>query len=60
MTYIPGLKGVIATETNLSSVDGEKGELIIAGYPLEEIAPVPHLKKWPICFGTTVCPQTHN
>ena len=39
MTYIPGLKGVIAAETNLSSVDGEKGELIIAGYPLEEIAP---------------------
>lgn len=39
MTYIPGLKGVIAAETNLSSVDGEAGELIIAGYPLEEIAP---------------------
>ena len=39
MTYIPGLKGVIATETNLSSVNGEIGELIIAGYPLEEIAP---------------------
>lgn len=38
MSYIPGLKGVIAAETNLSSVDGEAGELIIAGYPLEEIA----------------------
>ena len=37
MTHIPGLKGVIAAETKLSSVDGEKGELIIAGYPLEEI-----------------------
>ena len=39
MSYIPGLKGVIAAETNLSSVDGEAGELIIAGYRLGEIAP---------------------
>ena len=38
MTYIPGLKGVIAAETKLSSVDGEAGELVIAGYPLEQIA----------------------
>ena len=38
MTYTPGLKGIIAAETKLSSVDGEAGELVIAGYPLEEIA----------------------
>ena len=38
MSYSPGLKGIIAAETNLSSVDGEAGELVIAGYPLEEIA----------------------
>lgn len=35
----PGLEGVIAAETRLSSVDGLAGELIIAGFPLEEIAP---------------------
>lgn len=34
-----GLEGVIAAETSLSSVDGEAGELIIAGYALEELAP---------------------
>ena len=34
----PGLDGVIAAETSLSSVDGEAGELIVAGYPIEEIA----------------------
>jgi citrate synthase len=34
-----GLEGVVAAETALSSVDGERGELIIAGYPLEELAP---------------------
>ncbi|MFW5940630.1 MAG: citrate synthase [Chloroflexota bacterium] len=35
---IPGLEGVIAAETGLSSVDGLKGELIIAGFPLAELA----------------------
>jgi citrate synthase len=34
-----GLEGVVAAETKLSMVDGEKGELIIAGYPVEELAP---------------------
>ncbi len=34
----PGLEGVTAAETRLSSVDGEAGELIIAGFPLEELA----------------------
>jgi len=33
-----GLEGVVAAETRLSHVDGERGELIIAGYPLAEIA----------------------
>jgi len=34
-----GLEGVVTAHTRLSSVDGEKGELILAGYPAEEIAP---------------------
>ena len=38
MSYSPGLKGIVAAETRLSHVDGEAGELVIAGYPLEEIA----------------------
>ena len=33
----PGLEGVIAGSTRLSRVDGLAGELIIAGYPLEDI-----------------------
>jgi len=35
----PGLERVVLSETRLSRVDGEGGELILAGYPLEEIAP---------------------
>jgi citrate synthase len=33
-----GLEGVVATTTGISHVDGQAGQLIIGGYPLEEIA----------------------
>jgi citrate synthase len=33
-----GLEGVVAASTRLSHVDGEKGELIIAGFPVEALA----------------------
>lgn len=36
--YIPGLEGVVATQTRLSRVDGRRGELIIGGFPLQELA----------------------
>jgi len=32
-----GLEGVIAAETRLSSVDGERGQLVVAGYRLEQL-----------------------
>jgi citrate synthase len=33
-----GLKGIIAAETSLSMVDGTAGELVIAGFPVAELA----------------------
>jgi len=33
-----GLEGVVAAETRLSMVDGERGELIVAGYQIEQLA----------------------
>ena len=33
-----GLAGVVAATTELSLVDGERGELVIAGFPIEELA----------------------
>ena len=33
-----GLEGVVAAATRLSHVDGERGELIIAGFPVGELA----------------------
>jgi citrate synthase len=33
-----GLEGIIAATTTLSHVDGERGELIIAGFPVGELA----------------------
>jgi citrate synthase len=35
---VPGLEGVVATTTRLSMVDGEAGRLVIAGFPVEELA----------------------
>jgi len=35
----PGLEGVVAADTRLSSVDGERGELIVAGFRIEDLAP---------------------
>lgn len=38
-TINPGLEDVVVAETRLSAIDGEAGELTIAGFPLEELAP---------------------
>jgi citrate synthase len=38
-TLASGLDDVVAAATRLSHVDGERGELLIAGYPIEELAP---------------------
>jgi citrate synthase len=38
VAFAPGLEGVIATRTRLSSVDGAEGHLVIAGFPVEELA----------------------
>jgi citrate synthase len=37
-TINAGLEGVVAATTALSDVDGERGELIIAGFPIGELA----------------------
>ena len=38
MTTTSGLDGVVAATTALSLVDGERGELVIGGFPVEELA----------------------
>ncbi|MFC6835853.1 citrate synthase/methylcitrate synthase [Halomarina ordinaria] len=37
-TFAPGLENVVAGETRLSHVDGEAGDLVIGGFPVEELA----------------------
>jgi len=39
MSTVAGLENVVAAQTRLSHVDGRAGKLVIAGYPLEELAP---------------------
>jgi citrate synthase len=36
--FVAGLEDVVAAETRLSGVEGEAGELIIGGFPVEELA----------------------
>lgn len=36
--YAPGLEGIFVAETEISRVDGERGELIIAGRRLDDLA----------------------
>jgi citrate synthase len=36
--FVTGLEGIVAAQTRLSSVDGQAGQLIIAGFPVEELA----------------------
>jgi citrate synthase len=33
-----GLEGVVAAPTDLSEVDGERGAVIVGGYPIDELA----------------------
>ncbi|MDP9271583.1 MAG: citrate synthase [Chloroflexota bacterium] len=35
--YSPGLKGIIAGETSLARIDGERGRLLYRGYPIGEL-----------------------
>jgi citrate synthase len=36
--HAPGLDGVSVAETRLSRIDGETGELLVRGYPIDELA----------------------
>ena len=38
LTFLPGLEGVIATETAISLLDTELGQIIIKGYDLIELS----------------------
>ncbi|MGA2478012.1 MAG: citrate/2-methylcitrate synthase [Spirochaetia bacterium] len=37
-TYYKGLEGIIADETTISRIDGQRGKLFYRGYPIEELA----------------------
>ena len=41
--YSPGLEGVIAGETSLSLVDGERGRLLYRGYRIGDLVAQGHL-----------------
>jgi citrate synthase len=38
-SFSPGLEGIVAAQTAISSVEGDKGELVIRGFAVEDLAP---------------------
>jgi citrate synthase len=55
--WVPGLEGVVAAQTRLSHVDGNAGELIIAGFPVEEIAPRASFEEMVYLLWTNALPN---
>jgi citrate synthase len=51
LSAMNGLEGVVAAETKLSMVDGERGVLVIGGYRLEEIAGWPFEETASLLWG---------
>ena len=50
--YSPGLEGVIAGETSLAYVDGERGRLLYRGYRIGDLVERGTLSRpWPTCCG---------
>ena len=43
-----GLAGIVAADTTLSFIDGEKGELLYRGYPIEQLAEKSHYLE--VCY----------
>ncbi|HYL08173.1 MAG TPA: citrate/2-methylcitrate synthase, partial [Candidatus Udaeobacter sp.] len=37
-TYVPGLEGVVASQTAISMVDGQNGRLVYQGYVIADLA----------------------
>src|SRR5262245_57579205 len=52
-----GLEGVVAATTRLSSVDGEAGILLIAGFPVEDLAPVASFEETVYLLWNGVLPR---
>jgi citrate synthase len=52
-----GLEGVVAATTRLSSVDGEAGVLLIAGFPVEDLAPVARFEEVVYLLWNGTLPQ---
>jgi citrate synthase len=57
-TFKAGLEGVVAATTSLSEVDGARGELTIAGFPVGDLAPHATFEEavWLLWHGTPPTP----
>jgi len=58
--FIPGLDGVVAAQTAISSVDGDKGELLIRGFTVDDLAPHISFEEMVFLLWNDVLPDAHN
>ena len=58
--YHPGLEGVIATESSISDINGEKGILSYRGYSIEELAEKSTFEETALLLLTGELPKDHE
>jgi citrate synthase len=58
--FIPGLDGVVAAQTAISSVDGDKGELLIRGFTVDDLAPHISFEEMVFLLWNDALPDAHN
>jgi citrate synthase len=58
--FIPGLEGVVAAQTAISSVDGDKGELLIRGFTVDDLAPHVSFEEMLFLLWNDVLPDAHT
>ncbi len=58
--YHPGLEGVIATESSISDINGEKGILSYRGYSIEELAEKSTFEETALLLLTGELPTAHE
>jgi len=59
-TYDPGFLSTASCNSRITFIDGDKGELLYRGYPIEELAVKCDFSKSATCCSTAICPTSHS
>lgn len=59
-TFDPGYTSTGSCESEITYIDGEKGELLYRGYPIEQLAEKSHFSKSATSFSMVSFPTPHR